>query len=61
MLASPSATETRRRPWTLLQNGKELLRGSWEDCEVVATVRLTCFTKSWVGQVVWAFQPTGMR
>ena len=43
--------------WASLHFGEELLRGSWED----STVRFTCFTKSWVGQVACALQPTGMR
>ena len=47
--------------WASLHPGEELLRGSWEDSEVVATGSFTCFTKSWVGQVSCALQPTGMR
>ena len=47
--------------WASLHPGEELLRGSWEDPEVAATVCFTCFTKSWVGQVACALQPTGMR
>ena len=47
--------------WASLHPGEELLSRSWEDFEVVATVRFTCFTKSWDGQVACALQPTGMR
>ena len=46
--------------WASLHPGEELLRGSWVDSEVAA-VRFTRFTKSWVGQVACALQPTGMR
>ena len=47
--------------WASLHPGEELLRGSWEDSEVAATVRFTCFTKSWVGQVACALQLKGTR
>ena len=47
--------------WASLHPGEELLRGSWADSEVAATVRFTCFTKSWVGQVACALQLTGTR
>ena len=54
--------DARILPGTRTSLNRSLTEGRpGQDSEVAATVRCTCFTKSWVGQVARALQLTGMR